>query len=219
MGLLSKHPFEWREPREFRRALDAMRGLDARWWHRPLAGLVMSGMLLAGWAFARLIPNKRPPAPPPEVAIPFAIIAGPFLVYFLSWLHRVAPRNVIVRDDRLIQVPGMNGENHREWRFGNIEEYDLRDCGGFGVLVLSPRKGRQALIGVPPDVDLSSLDRFLSDRGLVRMAATGDRPSSRDAAWEAFESFLKVSALSSQSEACRADGCIPGRAPRGGDRP
>ena len=156
-----KRHFKWREPKEFRQTLCAVEASKARWWHKPLAGFVVACLFMSQWALAQLNPNKRPPTF--ESAFAIALLGSMFLIYFVAWMHRLAPRYVAVFEDRVFRSIA---NTHQQWKFKDIDSFALHDCDEFHVLVLELRRGRQVLVGVPREVDLLALQAFFEARGL-----------------------------------------------------
>jgi hypothetical protein len=153
-----KRHFKWREPKEFRQTLDAVK---ARWWHKPLAALVLACLFMTQWAVAQFNPKKRPPSF--ETAFAIAFLGSMFLVYFVAWMHRLAPSYVAVFEDHLFRSIA---NTHGHWKFKGIDSFAFHDCDDFHVLVLELRRGGQVLIGVPREVDLPALQAFFEARGL-----------------------------------------------------
>lgn len=153
--------FRWSEPAAFRRTLATVDASKARWWHKPLAGLALAGLMMTNWWPATLDPNKQPPSL--GVALVMALVGMPPLVYFVAWVSQFLPTTVMVIEDRLARACG---NTRLEWKFANVAAYSIRDCGDYRVLVLDLRGGRQVLVGVPPDIDREQLEDFLNRRGL-----------------------------------------------------
>jgi hypothetical protein len=156
-----KKHFQWREPRAFRRTIAKIEALTSRWWHVPAAGLVVSCLLMGGWALAHLDPRNQPPSF--AVALPFALLTGPLLMRFVCWLYDVFPSTVMMVDDRLRRL---KGSYPVDLKFKDLASFSVFDCGAFHVLVLVTPGERQWVFGVPRTVDVSALEEFLVDRGL-----------------------------------------------------
>lgn len=151
--------FRWREPAAFRRTLTVVEAGKARWWHKPLAGLVLAGLMMTVWWQATLDPNKQPPSF--GVAAVMALVGMPAWVYLLAWVYSLVPTYVMVLEDRLARTCGDTG---REWKFANVAAYSFHDCGDYKVLTLDLQIGQQILVGVPLGVDRGQLDDFLGRR-------------------------------------------------------
>jgi hypothetical protein len=156
-----KQHFKWREPKEFRQTLHAMRASKARWWHKPLAGFVLACLFMSQWALAQFNPKKRPPSF--ETAFAIAFLGSMFLVYFVAWMHRLAPSYVAVFENYMFRTIA---NTHGHWKFDVFDSFAIHNCDNFRVLVLELRRGGQVLIGVPREVDLPALQAFFEARGL-----------------------------------------------------
>jgi hypothetical protein len=186
MSNLPRKHFAWKEPKNFRHALNLVRAPDTRWWHMPLLGLICSGAFMLVWASLRLFLDKA--LPPFGTVALRALLAGQLYAFTQCWLTRICAGRVQFFDDRLRL---QRNDCQKTWKFREIESYALSDHGGFRILVLNPKEGRQSLVGVPMKVDPLAIESFLSRKGLVK-AKSGGRHQylSCETAWEKFESVL-----------------------------
>ena len=184
-----KKNFEWREPKEFRRLSSAREDSMLRWWHRPLAGFLTSCVFMASWGIAKVIPNKHPI--PFQEAFAVSLVGGFFLVYFLTWVYRIVPSLILIVDDRIFRIVGNSRE---EWPFKKLKEFVLFEFKDFALLVLFLRDGRHSLIGIPSEMEWTTLEVYLCGKGLMqRPINSAMRENWHDKMdWPDLESFLSA---------------------------
>jgi len=143
--------------------LHAVEAANTKWWLQPTAALLIAGLLMMQWLVAGLDPNKQPP--PIWVALPIAIAGGLAFAYGIPWLLSLFPAYITVFADRICRTVGSTG---RAWKWVEISVYGWRDCGEYDLLILEHCQETQVLIGVPPEVPRSELERFLDGCGLEK---------------------------------------------------
>jgi len=166
-----KKLFEWREPREFRRIQYAVENASRRWWHLPALAVGNGIALIAVSCLARLVPNRQ--VPPFHLAVPLALSAGIFLVYFLAAVYRYAPSTVLIRRHCMVRI---RGDRPIQWLFNQFESFCVAAGDGFSILSLNKKNGRTLLIGVPREVDMQSLSDYLRSVGVPQFVPSEPRP-------------------------------------------
>jgi hypothetical protein len=161
MWPLPKKLFQWKEPGECRRELQAVDAANAKWWVQPAAGLLIAALLMSLWLLGRCDPNKHPP--PLVVALPLSVPCGLLFAYAIPWLLSLCPAYIMVLKDRVCRIVG---NTNQAWKWADITAYSWRDCGAYDLLVLEHRRGTQVLVGVPREISRLQLAQFLAGLGL-----------------------------------------------------
>lgn len=147
----------------FRHEMAAAEVMTAAWWARPAAFTVISALMMGTWALARLNPQKHPPTL--SIAVALALFMGWLAAYFLPWLGRRLPSNVMVFRNRIFRT---NGCAHREFKFDKIASFTVLAGDTFQVIALEQPTGRRAYIGMPTGVDAEAVCEFLERHGVRR---------------------------------------------------
>lgn len=113
---------------------------------------------MLSWYLAHFNPTKNPP--PFLETLLAALGVGAFVAYFMPWLNTKLPSHITVFDRHILRMRGHN----QHIRFADLTSFAWRSAPEFSTLILTNRRGRQILVGVPLDIPRDSLSAFLSER-------------------------------------------------------
>jgi len=156
---------KWREPYGFTRSLSKLTEKNTRWWIRPFWGVINTVILIGLWTIAKPAPGAW--RVPLAYALPLCIAAGFGLVYFSSFVHYFAPREIGFGPKAIVSILGQNStpwpyERIREVRFEN-KTFGQKQ---FQVMIVTMTGGRQLAAAVPDKINIQEVVYFLKDKGV-----------------------------------------------------
>lgn len=105
------------------------------------------------------------------VAVSLGIGMGAFLVYGVPLLYYVLPTHVslhkkaLIRNDRQQPIP---------LEYKKMKEFSILDAGATSILSITGIDEIEHLIGMPKDLDKSSVESYLIEKGVARRAEPVD---------------------------------------------
>lgn len=155
-----KPKIQWIEPQEFKSAIRE----DAK---KPNPLLVLLGLpLLLSW-----YANKDESGVPLWVAIILCFIFGVFIVYGVPFLFYRLPTKVQLHKKAIIKH---DRQQPKPIEYKKIKEFSILDAGAVSILTVIGIDGTEHLIGMPKDVDQSSVKSYLIEKGVAWKADPGD---------------------------------------------
>lgn len=83
-----------------------------------------------------------------------------FIAYVLPWLAAKFPPSVTVYNSYLTRID----VSVQQVLFKDLTSFTWRSAPDFSTLILTHRRGRQILIGVPIDTPVDAISAFLAER-------------------------------------------------------
>jgi hypothetical protein len=172
--LIPKTYLRWREPYDLYRAREVLAWRALPRFFRPTAAVVMSLLLLFGWALAPLNPKNDPPTL--ECALGLALFFGPFMIYILPLLSLLEP-SIIRVTETCIRCGSVR------WGYSDVTSCRIIMDGeaehALTVLEINTRNGKRHFLGIAPAVSVDELLRVLEERGVAvsREVTAADEPA------------------------------------------
>lgn len=156
-----KPDIKWIEPKEFKTAMLKEKKRPSFW-----LTLLPAPPLLFLW-----YTNQDKNGMPLWVAIFLSLGLGAFLIYGVPWMFYILPttvglyKNGIIKQDRQQPAP---------IEYKKMKEFSILDAGAISILAITNIDETEHLIGMPKNVDESSVKSYLIEKGVALKADPDD---------------------------------------------